>query len=97
MRVLAAGLLASLFNGRRGRTNNSPPQLGHFPSRTFSAQALQNVHSNEQIRASRESGGRSLSQHSQLGRSSSIDVSGLSGASFRDYATECYDVLQFAS
>jgi hypothetical protein len=30
------------------------------------------VHSNEQIRASAASGGRSRSQHSQLGRSSSM-------------------------
>ncbi|GAN00200.1 enoyl-CoA hydratase [alpha proteobacterium U9-1i] len=33
---------------------------------------MQNVHSNVQIRASTLSGGKSLSQHSQFGRSSSI-------------------------
>lgn len=33
------------------------------------------VHSNEQINASGESGGRSLSQHSQFGRNSSINFS----------------------
>ncbi|EFL87697.1 hypothetical protein R2A130_2847 [Ahrensia sp. R2A130] len=33
----------------------------------MSAQLLQNVHSNEQLRASWLSGGRSASQHSQLG------------------------------
>jgi hypothetical protein len=32
------------------------------------------VHSKVQTRASAESGGRSLSQHSQLGRSSSIVI-----------------------
>ena len=74
MRVVAGGLLASLLNGRRGRPTSSPPQLGHLPPSTPSAQLMQNVHSNEQIRASLESGGRSLSQHSQLGRSSSIGI-----------------------
>ena len=34
--------------------------------------STQNVHSNEQIRASVESGGRSLSQHSQPGRNASM-------------------------
>lgn len=36
------------------------------------AQPEQKVHSKEQILASVDSGGRSLSQHSQLGRNSSI-------------------------
>ncbi|MFT7336682.1 MAG: hypothetical protein ACI92B_000001, partial [Marinobacter maritimus] len=35
----------------------------------------QNVHSNVQITASLESGGKSLSQHSQLGLNSSIEFS----------------------
>ena len=83
MRDFAGGLLASLLNGRRGRTSSSPPQLGHLPPRTLSAQMLQNVHSNEQIRASLESGGRSLSQHSQPGRSSSIEVSRLLGLPYQ--------------
>ena len=39
------------------------------------AQGVQKVHSKEQIRASVESGGRSLSQHSQEGLSSSIEMS----------------------
>ena len=54
---------------------NSPPQFGHLFSRTFSAQATQKVHSNEQNRASPESAGKSLSQHSQLGLSSSMGTS----------------------
>jgi hypothetical protein len=80
MRVVAGGLLASLFSGRRGRASSSPPQFGHLPPRRLSAQVLQNVHSKEQIRASVESGGKSLSQHSQLGRSSSNGVSRFVGA-----------------
>ncbi|WIG50903.1 MAG: Enoyl-CoA hydratase [Afipia sp.] len=46
-----------------------PPQFGHAPPNTVSAQVLQNVHSNVQITASLLSGGRSLSQHSQFGLS----------------------------
>jgi hypothetical protein len=71
-RSLDAGYLASFPAGRRGRETSSPPQLGHLPPSTPSAQAAQNVHSNEQMRASVESGGRSLSQHSQPGLSCSI-------------------------
>ncbi len=50
-----------------GRTTKLPPQLGHTPPNTLSAQLTQNVHSNAQIRASVLSGGKSRSQHSQLG------------------------------
>ena len=39
-----------------------------------SAQSRQKVHSKEQMRASRLDGGRSRSQHSQPGRSSSMAV-----------------------
>lgn len=46
--------------------------MGQTFPRSRSAQATQNVHSNEQIRAASESGGRSTSQHSQLGRISSM-------------------------
>jgi hypothetical protein len=58
--------------GRIGRRTSSPPQLGHRPSSTPSAQPRQKVHSKEQIRASGESVGKSRSQHSQLGLNSSI-------------------------
>ena len=75
MRLADGGLLASLLVGRRGRTTNSPPQFGHFPPRTVSAHDAQKVHSNEQTRATVDSGGKSLSQHSQLGLSSSIRFS----------------------
>jgi len=67
-----AGNFSSFAAGRIGRRLNSPPQLGHPPLRTPSAHARQNVHSNEQIVASRESGGKSMSQHSQFGLRSSI-------------------------
>jgi len=43
-----------------------------MPFSTVAAHDAQNVHSNEHILASVDSGGRSLSQHSQLGRSCSI-------------------------
>ncbi|HWW19809.1 MAG TPA: hypothetical protein VNZ06_03305 [Steroidobacteraceae bacterium] len=66
----------SFSSGRRGRTANSPPQLGHLPPSTCCAQRAQNVHSNEQMRASSESAGKSASQHSQFGLSCSMDGSG---------------------
>jgi hypothetical protein len=51
-----------------------PPQLGQtFAMR--STQWAQNVHSYVQIIASRACGGRSLSQYSQLGRSSNAGTS----------------------
>jgi hypothetical protein len=67
-----AGKLTSFAAGRIGRRMSSPPQLGHRPLSTFSAQDRQKVHSNEQIMASRESGGKSVSQHSQPGLSKSM-------------------------
>lgn len=70
-RSAEAGLRASLSAGRRGRGVSSPPQFGQQPFSTFFTQSRQNVHSNEQIIASALSGGRSRSQHSQLGRSCS--------------------------
>jgi len=71
-RRVEAGFFASFSAGRRGRATSSPPQFGHRPFNTFCAHSAQNVHSNEQIRACADSGGRSRSQHSQFGRSSSI-------------------------
>jgi hypothetical protein len=70
--VVEGGLSANLLAGRRGLATSSPPQLGHTPPSTLSAHVWQKVHSNEQMRASVEAGGKSVSQHSQLGRSSSI-------------------------
>jgi hypothetical protein len=67
-----AGNFASFAAGRIGRRSSSPPQFGHRPLSAPSAQERQNVHSNEQIVASRESGGKSMSQHSQPGLSKSI-------------------------
>ena len=66
------GYASSFDAGRRGRGSSSPPQVGDLPFRRRSAQVAQNVHSNEQIRASGDSGGRSASQHSQEGRMSSM-------------------------
>ena len=56
--------------GRIGRGAKPPPQFGHTLESFVSTQLAQNVHSYVQIRASVESGGRSASQYSQLGRSS---------------------------
>ena len=66
-----------------GRATRLPPQFGHLPARIPSAQLEQNVHSNEQILACGQSGGRSLLQHSQQGLISSIRLStlGLYGSS----------------
>src|SRR5712692_7835894 len=55
-----------------GRNTRLPPQLGQSPPSLWSAQSLQNVHSKVQIIASVAVGCKSLSQHSQLGRNSSI-------------------------
>jgi hypothetical protein len=74
-RSLDGGLFASLLTGLRGRTNSSPPQLGQSPPKCCSEHVAQKVHSNEQIRACAESGGKSQSQHSQLGRNSSMSTS----------------------
>jgi hypothetical protein len=74
VRSLDAGYWRKASVGRTGRRVNSPPQFGHFPCTRLAAQSVQNVHSNEQIIASRESGGRSRLQHSQFGFMSSILV-----------------------
>jgi hypothetical protein len=71
-RFVLAGLALSFAAGRTGRRTNSPPQFGQRPDKCISAHSRQNVHSKEQMRASGESGGRSRSQRSQPGRSSSI-------------------------
>src|SRR3984957_19278607 len=65
LRSVEAGNFASFSAGRIGRRSNSPPQFGQRPCNVVSAQLRQNVHSNEQIIASVECGGRSRSQHSQ--------------------------------
>lgn len=57
--------------GRIGRGVKPPPQFGQTLDSFRSTQSTQNVHSKVQIRASTESGGRSRSQPSQLGLSSS--------------------------
>jgi hypothetical protein len=74
-RRVDAGWLASLAAARRGLASSSPPQLGQIPLRTVSAHEAQKVHSNEQMRAPGASGGRSLSQHSHPGLSSSMVTS----------------------
>src|SRR6185437_7911922 len=77
-RRVDGGLAASFSAGRIGRGAKLPPQFGHMPLSLVSTQPRQNVHSNVQIIASVAAGGRSLPQHSQLGRSSSIASSCLS-------------------
>ena len=72
MRRVDGGFLASSAAGRTGRGEKLPPQFGQTPPSLLSTQSRQNVHSNVQIIASAADGGKSLSQHSQLGRSSSI-------------------------
>jgi hypothetical protein len=72
MRRVDAGWRSSRSLGRIGRRTSSPVQLGQRRPSTPSAHSRQNVHSYEQIRASGESGGKSRSQHSQLGLNSSI-------------------------
>jgi len=66
------GNFCSFAAGRIGRRSNSPLQLGQRLLRMPSAHVRQNVHSNEQIKASRDSGGKSMLQHSQLGLRMSI-------------------------
>ena len=70
-RSVEAGNFASLAAGRLGLATSSPPQFGQMPASTASVHDAQNVHSNEQMRAS-ASGGRSRLQHSQFGRSWSM-------------------------
>ena len=77
-RTVDAGLCARLtpvllaIVGRIGRGINPPPQLGHTLAKMSVTQRVQNVHSKLQIIASVECGGRSISQHSQLGRISNM-------------------------
>jgi hypothetical protein len=74
-RSVDAGYRVRKLAGRIGLRNSSPPQLGQMPLKTASAQSLQNVHSNEQQRASVLSAGRSTSQHSQFGFNNNIGLS----------------------
>ena len=71
-RSTAGGLLAHFSLARVGRGNSTPPQFGHRPSNLSVAHGAQKVHSKEQMNAAAESAGRSRSQHSQLGRISSM-------------------------
>jgi hypothetical protein len=70
--LVDAGNFSSLSAARTGRGWNPPPQLGQRRPSLVSEQSVQKVHSKLQISASFESGGRSLSQHSQPGRISNI-------------------------
>ena len=72
-RSVDAGYFSSDAAERIGRDSKLPPQLGQTPANTLSTQSRQNVHSNVQIMASGDSGGRSRSQASQFGRSASMD------------------------
>jgi hypothetical protein len=70
--LVDAGLFSSLLAGRCGRSTKSPPQFGQTPLSMVFTHDAQKVHSNVQIIASSDSGGKSLLQHSQFGRNSSI-------------------------
>lgn len=72
MRLVEAGLFLNAAVGLIGLFTKFPPQLGHRPFKRTSAQVIQNVHSNEQMTASVDSGGKSLSQHSQFGLNSNM-------------------------
>jgi hypothetical protein len=73
-RTPEGGNRSSLFAGLIGRGSRPPPQFGQRPPSLVSTQSRQNVHSKLQIIASGACGGRSLLQHSQLGRSSSTCI-----------------------
>ncbi len=60
---------------RVGRFEKAPAQLGQTPFSLVSTHDVQNVHSNEHIQTSEESGFKSMLQHSQLGRISNMDGS----------------------
>lgn len=83
-RLVEAGLFTSFSGGRLGLGTKSPPQFGQMLLKLSFAQSAQNVHSNEQMRASGEAGGRFLSQHSQLGFK--ISTSSLLHRLLLDYA-----------
>lgn len=72
-RLIDDGYFSSIADGRIGLLSNPPPQFGHLPPSFPSTHDRQKVHSKLQIIASLESGGRSQSQHSQFGRSSSME------------------------
>jgi hypothetical protein len=74
MRWVEGGYFPSIEAGRIGRGAKLPPQFGHRPPRRVSTHWRQKVHSKVQIIASVASGGKSLLQHSQFGRSSSIVI-----------------------
>jgi hypothetical protein len=75
VRSVAAGYLTSIAGGRIGRGTKLPPQFGQRPLSRVSTQSRQKVHSNVQIIASAASGGKSLSQHSHPGFSTSMCAS----------------------
>jgi hypothetical protein len=60
-----AGFLISNRAAREGRRVRTPPQFGQVRRKTPAAQSVQNVHSNEQITASSDSGASGFPQHSQ--------------------------------
>jgi hypothetical protein len=72
IRFVDAGNRFNAASGRIGRATRLPLQFGQVPDSFVLAQSAQKVHSKVQIMASAASGARSLSQHSQFGRSSSM-------------------------
>jgi hypothetical protein len=57
-----------------GRLTNSPLHFGQIPTRSSAEQRLQYVHSNEQIMASREAGGKAEPHFSHSVFISSISI-----------------------
>jgi hypothetical protein len=73
-RSVDAGYSAILEAGRLGLFANSPVQFGQTFLSFSSAQGAQKVHSKVHMRAMSLSNGKSVLQHSQLGRSASVAI-----------------------
>jgi hypothetical protein len=97
IRCVEAGYLCNFEAGRRGRGTSSPPKFGQALFNFCSANFAQNVHSNVQMRASSLSGGRSRSQHSQLGLSSSMAASISVGLLQVDCSARAYGIVMPSS
>jgi hypothetical protein len=72
VRSAIGGYFTTIAAGLIGRGEKLPPQFGQTPCRRVSTQSRQKVHSKVQIIASAASGGKSLSQHSHPGFSTSM-------------------------
>ena len=73
-RFVDGGFLSNLSAGRIGLRVKFPPQFGQMFSSFVTTHSLQKVHSKLHIIALVDSGGRSISQRSQLGFNLSMEV-----------------------